>query len=103
MTMNAIVSSATASAFLPGVVTTGIPRVAAAARSTLTGPPRAQPTRRSDGKAAMTASLTGAPWRTRISQSPAASITCSGVPMYSLRSRSDGVDGAHVGSSTTSA
>ena len=47
--MNAIVSSATASAFLPGVVTTGMPRAVAAATSTLTGPPRAQQTRRTDG------------------------------------------------------
>ena len=35
-------SSATASAFLPGVVTTGTPRLVAAATSMLTGPPRAQ-------------------------------------------------------------
>jgi hypothetical protein len=35
---NAMVSSATASAFLPGVCTTGMPRPVAAATSTLTGP-----------------------------------------------------------------
>ena len=48
--MKAIVSSATASAFLPGVVTTGMPRLVAAATSTLTGPPRAQQTSRSAGR-----------------------------------------------------
>ena len=42
-----MVSSATASAFLPGVLTTGIPRSVAAATSTFTGPPRAQQTSRS--------------------------------------------------------
>ncbi len=36
-----MVSSATASAFLPGVVATAIPRSVAAGTSTLTGPPRA--------------------------------------------------------------
>ena len=49
MTMKASAWSATDSAFFPGVVTTGMPRSVAAAVSTLTGPPRAQQTRRSVG------------------------------------------------------
>ena len=50
MTMKASAWSATDSAFFPGVVTTGMPRSVAAAVSTLTGPPRAQQTRRSVGR-----------------------------------------------------
>ncbi len=46
MSANAIVSSATASAFFPGVFATGMPRAVAAATSTLTGPPRAQQIKR---------------------------------------------------------
>ena len=57
---NAIVSSATASAFLPGVVATGMPRSVAAAMSMLTGPPRAQQTSRRPGTSSASA-LTGAP------------------------------------------
>ena len=103
MTMKAIVSSATASAFLPGVVTTGMPRAVAAATSTLTGPPRAQQTRRSAGAASRTAALTGAPWTTRTSWSSSAAMTWAGLPMYSLSPSSDGVPGTKPGSSVTSA
>ena len=49
MIMKATVSSTTASAFLPGVFVTGMPRSRAACRSTLTGPPRAQHTSRRPG------------------------------------------------------
>ena len=63
---NAIVSSATASAFLPGVFVTGMPRSVAAATSTLTGPPRAQQTSRS-GAASRTSAVTGAPCTTSTS------------------------------------
>ena len=44
MTRNASVRSATASAFLPGVLTSGSPRALTASTSTFTGPPRAQQT-----------------------------------------------------------
>ena len=50
--------SATESALRPGVCTTGMPRAAQASRSTLTGPPRAVATMRTDGSASSTAAST---------------------------------------------
>ncbi len=58
-----MVSSATASAFRPGALVTGIPRAVAAATSMFTGPPRAQHTIRS-GAASSTSAVTGAPCTT---------------------------------------
>ena len=67
MTRKASVWSATASAFLPGVLTSGSPRSLTASTSTLTGPPRAQPTSFSASDASRTASVTGAPCTTSTS------------------------------------
>jgi hypothetical protein len=78
----AMVSSATASAFLPGVFTTGMPRPVAAATSTLTGPPRAQHTSRS-GAAPSTSALTAAPCTTSTSCPATARATSAGSPTYS--------------------
>ncbi len=100
--MQAMVSSATAVAFLPGVVTTGMPATLAIATSTLTGPPRATQISRSWGFAASTASVTGAPWTTSTSCPSSAAMTWSGVPRYSLMRSSEGVDGCQPGSSRTS-
>ena len=92
----AMVSSATASAFLPGVFTTGMPRPVAAATSTLTGPPRAQHTSRS-GAAPSTSALTAAPCTTSTSCPATARATSAGSPTYSRSRRSDSVTGgAHV-------
>src|SRR5690348_6505756 len=88
----AMVSSATASAFLPGVFTTGMPRLVAAATSTLTGLPRAQHTSRS-GAAPSTSALTGAPCTTSTSCPATARATCAGSPAYSRSPRSDAVTG----------
>ena len=88
----AIVSSATASAFLPGVFTTGMPRSVAAATSTLTGPPRAQHTRRS-GAAPRTSELTGAPCTMSTSCPATARTISAGSPTYSRSLRSDSVRG----------
>ena len=74
----AMVSSATASAFLPGVFTTGMPRSVAAATSTLTGPPRAQQTSRS-GAAPSTSALTAAPCTISTSCPATARATSAGV------------------------
>ena len=93
ITMNAIVWSATDSAFFPGVVTTGMPRSVAAAVSTLTGPPRAQQTRRSSG-AESTRSVTGAPCTTSTSWPLSARATCSGSPANSWMRCSDSLAGS---------
>ena len=95
----AMVSSATASAFLPGVLTTGMPRSVAAATSTLTGPPRAQQTSRS-GAAPSTSALTAAPCTTSTSCPATARATSAGSPTYSRSPRSDSVTG---GAQVTSA
>ena len=87
-----MVSSATASAFLPGVFTTGTPRSVAAATSTLTGPPRAQHTRRS-GPASSTSEVTGAPCTISASCPATARATSAGSPMYSRSLCSDSVTG----------
>ena len=89
---NAIVSSATASAFLPGVLTTGIPRSVAAATSTFTGPPRATQTSRS-GAASSTSELTGAPCTMSTSCPATARATSAGSPTYSRSRCSDAVRG----------
>src|SRR5216684_2781258 len=93
MTMNASAWSATDSAFLPGVLTTGICRADAAATSTLTGPPRAQQISISVGAAASTSSVTGAPCTMRISASPTLAASCAGVPRYSRIEHSDALTG----------
>ena len=89
---NAMVSSATASAFLPGVLTTGIPRSVAAATSTFTGPPRATHTSRS-GAASSTSALTGAPCTMSTSCPATARATSAGSPTYSRSRCSDSVLG----------
>ena len=89
---NAMVSSATASAFLPGVFTTGMPRSVAAATSTLTGPPRAQHTSRS-GAASSTSALTGAPCTMSAWCPATARAISAGSPTYSRSRRSDSVRG----------
>src|SRR5262249_12902762 len=91
ITMNARVWSATASAFFPGVVTTGTPCVDAASRSTVAGPPRAQHTSRRSGSASSTTSVTGAPCTTRISTPGIRSAISRGSPSYSWIGRSGGV------------
>ena len=88
----AMVSSATASAFLPGVLTTGMPRSVAAATSTLTGPPRAQHTRRS-GAASSTSAVTGAPCTMSASCPATARAMSAGSPTYSRSQRPDSVRG----------
>ena len=93
MTMKASAWSATDSAFFPGVVTTGMPRSVAAAVSTLTGPPRAQQTRRSSA-AERTRSVTGAPCTTSTSWPFSARATCSGSPAYSWILSSDSLAGS---------
>src|SRR6266550_1011314 len=93
--MKASVWSATESAFLPGVVTTGKPRCDAASTSTFTGPPRAQHTRRSDSTAS-TSAVTGAPCTTSTSWPSRRSISWSGVPAYSRIRRARSLDGSSV-------
>ena len=87
-----MVSSATASAFLPGVLTTGIPRSVAAATSTFTRPPRAQQTSRSR-PASRTSELTGAPWTMSTSCPATARAMSAGSPTYSRSRCSDSVRG----------
>ncbi len=95
----AMVSSATASAFLPGVFTTGMPRSVAAATSTLTGPPRAQHTSRS-GAAPSTSADTGAPCTSSASWPATAWATSAGSPTYSRSLLSDSVRGGALTSSS---
>ncbi len=92
MRANVSVSSATASAFLPGELVTGIPRSVAAATSTLTGPPRAQQTSRSDA-ASRTSAVIGAPCTTTMSCPATAATMFAGAPAYSRISRSEAVCG----------
>lgn len=100
MIKKAIVWSATASAFLPGVFTSGSRRALTASTSTLTGPPRAHPTICSSRDVSSTSSVTGAPWTTRASTPAMCSHSSEGTPWYSLTLSSDGELGVNSRSST---
>ncbi len=73
-------------ALRPGAKETATPWRVAAARSTLTGPPRETATMRRSGQAVKTFSVNGAIWVTQISAPSSASAICSSVPLASWTS-----------------
>ncbi len=80
---NPMVMSATAAAFFPGVVATCTPSSFAAARSMLTGPPRAQAMSLRLGFASSTSRVTGTPWSTSTSWPSTSALVSAGSPSYS--------------------
>ena len=80
-----MVNSATAEALRPGALTMRTPRSRAAARSMLTGPPRATTISLSAGMRLSIAAENGASWVIAISAAPTKPTIVSASPWYSLR------------------